>query len=667
MKGILKTVIAASCVGLLAFAQTAQAQGRRHFVDKEQQVKITSISNIGGFVGNRIELNRDVYLKNFPIERYVDFIVKRQHTAWDWTKAEQHGKWLESSLLSGLQGHDQALLDKMKKELHEIIASQEPDGYLGATAKSFRSADRPTRGMDAYELYFVFHALITIYEQSGDEAALRSVKALADYYLNNFGDGKKEFWPSDMRAPENWHKQINGLSEFAGHGVHYSLEGTLLCDPITRLYEVTGEKKYLDWSRWVVKNIDKWSGWDTFSRLDSVADGTLTVDKLQPYVHAHTLHMNLMGFLRLYKCTGDASLLRKVVGAWKDIEKRQMYITGGVSVAEHYEHDYVKPMSGNIVETCATMSWMQLTQMLLEITGDPTYADYIERIAINHVFAAQDAKLGTCRYHTAPNGMTPDGYFHGPDCCTASGHRIISLMPTFFYAQNGSKFYINQYFPASYSDKRIAFEVDGDYPYTESFSIRITANSKGKEEINLRMPKWCDAPSVRLNGKAVAGVKSGEYAKISRQWKKGDVIELSFPMQLRWVRRENHSEYNIWHQPSGEIMYNSSPAKRVPYALLRGPVVYALDMVWNAGVCPDNVDIARDVRYDTSKTPVQVPETEADRKQYISPLYKAEGFYDNRPVTFTLVPFASIGKWWRDGATEPAHHANAFSYAIWVY
>jgi len=34
--------------------------------------------------------------------------------------------------------------------------------------------------------------------------------------------------------------------------------------------------------------------------------------------------------------------------------QRQMYITGGVSVADHYEHDYVKPLSGNIVETCAT-------------------------------------------------------------------------------------------------------------------------------------------------------------------------------------------------------------------------------------------------------------------------------------------------------------------------
>ena len=60
------------------------------------------------------------------------------------------------------------------------------------------------------------------------------------------------------------------------------------------------------------------------------------------------------------------------------------------------------------VETCATMSWMQLTQQLLELTGESKYADAMERLMINHVFAAQDCESGVCRYHTAPNGSKPD-------------------------------------------------------------------------------------------------------------------------------------------------------------------------------------------------------------------------------------------------------------------
>ena len=77
----------------------------------ERPVPISSIKDIKGFFGYRMEVNRN-YLKDFPIDKYVDFVVQRQHTAWDWTKAEQHGKWIESAYLSGIQRNDKALLDK---------------------------------------------------------------------------------------------------------------------------------------------------------------------------------------------------------------------------------------------------------------------------------------------------------------------------------------------------------------------------------------------------------------------------------------------------------------------------------------------------------------------------------------------------------------------------
>ena len=162
----------------------------------EMSVKVSEVSNIGGFIGQRMQLNREVYLKKFPIDQYVDYVVNRQHTGWDWTRAEQHGKWIESAYLSAIQGKDKQLYAKAQKELYRIINSQEPNGYLGATAKSYRSAKRPIRGMDPYELYFVFHALETVYEETGDKKALKSAKRLADYFLENFGPGKNEFWPS---------------------------------------------------------------------------------------------------------------------------------------------------------------------------------------------------------------------------------------------------------------------------------------------------------------------------------------------------------------------------------------------------------------------------------------------------------------------------------------
>ena len=142
----------------------------------ENPVPVSLVKNVTGFYGERMKLNRDVYLKNFPIDKYVDFIVERQHTTWDWTKAEQHGKWLESAYLSAIQSGDSELMSKARTVLKRIVESQEENGYLGATARSYRSDKRPVRGMDAYELYFVFHAFITVYEQTGDKDALAAVE-----------------------------------------------------------------------------------------------------------------------------------------------------------------------------------------------------------------------------------------------------------------------------------------------------------------------------------------------------------------------------------------------------------------------------------------------------------------------------------------------------------
>lgn len=657
---ILKTIAVAFAA---AIAMPAAADSHDKVTLLETPVKVAEVSDIQGFIGSRMKLNRDTYLKNFPIDQYVDFVVNRQHTAWIWTQAEQHGKWIESAYLSAIQSKDKALLNKAHKELYRIIASQEPNGYLGATAKSYRSAKRPIRGMDPYELYFVFHAFETVYEETGDKTALKSVERLADYFLNNFGPGKNEFWASkELRAPENHHKILSGTSDFAGHSVHYAWEGTLLCDPMARLYEITGKKKYLDWSKWVVSNIDRWGGWDAFSRLDSVADGKLGVDKLQPYVHSHTFHMNFMGFLRLYRITGDKSLLRKVEGAWRDIANRQMYITGGVSVAEHYEHDYVKPLSGNIIETCATMSWMQLTQMLLQLTGDTKYADAMERLMINHVFAAQDAATGTCRYHTAPNGDKPDGYFHGPDCCTASGHRIISLLPTFFYAERGKKFYINQYVDSHYEGKDFQFVISGNYPANEQ--IALTVGKGADRELNLRIPSWCNNPSVQLNGKQIDGVRPGSYLTINRKWQNGDKLTITFPMEEKWVKREHHSDYEKYYLAGGEIMYKEKPTNHIPYAFLRGPVVYCADMVWNPQLHNDDCNIDKDLRVDVSQLPTPVAKPDASM---MTECFKAKATYKGSPVEITLTPFANIGQWWRNGETQPQHGADAFTYGIWMY
>jgi hypothetical protein len=97
-----------------------------------------------------------------------------------------------------------------------------------------------------------------------------------------------------------------------------------------------------------------------------------------------------------------------------------------------------------------------------------------------------------------------------------------------------------------------------DYP--ESGRVKFVFDPEKDEcfSFKVRVPRWCRNPSVRINGKeATYKYKSGMLLNLPRVWRKGDTVELDFPMEVRTVRGRKRQ--------SGR------------FAVMRGPVVYALD------------------------------------------------------------------------------------------
>jgi hypothetical protein len=111
-------------------------------------------------------------------------------------------------------------------------------------------------------------------------------------------------------------------------------------------------------------------------------------------------------------------------------------------------------------------------------------------------------------------------------------------------------------------------------------------------------------------------------------------------------------------------MYKEEPTDRIPYAFLRGPVVYCVDMVWNKQLCNDDVDFNRSIKMNVSKLPTRIAKPD---DSLMGPAYQAEANYMGRDVKLTLTPFCNIGQWWRDGEQKPDKRTRAFTYAIWLY
>lgn len=638
-----RVLLCALCVSVVGSALAAEAPLA------QTPLPPGAVSDISGFLGERLKGNADHLLK-FDVGRFVKMAEERTYRDWFWI-GEQPGKWLEAAILAAEQQGNAELRQKAEDVLTRLIAAQEPGGYLGITDPKIRDGLRPLRGMDAYELYFTLHALVTAKERWGSDDALAAAERLGDYFIARIAPGQAEFFP----VP----KEVT----IAGHPEHFGLEGALLAHPMARLARVSGERKYLDWSQWVVSRMDRWSGCGTLSNLDKVADGTLRLNEIQPNVHAHTLHMNLLGLLEQARATGDRALVRKAMAAWSEIAASRTYVTGGVSVGETYRAEHDLPNTGNVCETCATMSWLELNARLLELTGDPAHADVIERVIWNHLPAAQTADGDGWRYHTPLNGWKPEGYYTGPDCCSSSGPRSLAALPTFLYGRTRDGVAINQYVPSTLrttlaSGTELTLRQATDYPTGERVEIEVSPAKPERFALRLRLPAWCERPAVTVNGQPVAERPRREatFAAIAREWQAGDRVAVTLPMAPRWYAGQRGNEGR--------------------FCLLRGPLVYALDTAWCDPATRRAIvgDAAGDpfpglagLAAGAAGVPPAESQAEAPSPRLLGPAYRVRiALADGQRALATMLPFANVGMWYRDEAEKRERKGRRDGYAVWL-
>jgi len=119
------------------------------------------------------------------------------------------------------------------------------------------------------------------------------------------------------------------------------------------------------------------------------------------------------------------------------------------------------------------------------------------------------------------------------------------------------------------SSAKIHISQQTDYPW--SGNIRFEIQTAGKFGLYLRKLGWCEAEvTLTVNEEIVQPeFTSGNYIRVEREWKTGDILELGMPM---FVRKMASHPFVVENQ--GRV------------ALMRGPLVY----------CLENIDHSIDVR-----------------------------------------------------------------------
>jgi len=197
--------------------------------------------------------------------------------------------------------------------------------------------------------------------------------------------------------------------------------------PVVRLWRATGDERFLDFARFVAARLEGESGPRVASSLRAgrgvheVANGK-----------AYEMLSVLCGRLDLARATGEEEIADAATVAFEDIVKHHLYVTGGLSFEEYFRAPATAPSTGDVSETCALVTWMQLCAELFKLTGERRFLAPFERAAWNHLLAAQRPDGAAFCYFTPLAGRR----IHRTDltCCGSSGPRGLALVPQLIFA-----------------------------------------------------------------------------------------------------------------------------------------------------------------------------------------------------------------------------------------
>ena len=503
-------------------------------------------TELGGLIDERVmSLIKNHYMKLNLENRWLRIFREREemletNTRPGW-RYEGVGKLLDAASLFSVYSCDTAVAARTRTLFESLSASMDDNGYIGFFKVRPDNAQQ-YRNWTFHEQEYLLLGFIRNYLCTGNPRALASARRLADYFMKVF--------PTVENGIDSEHpaRKINtgGFPE-----------------PFLLLYGLTGDRRYLAFASDTPHGSDrdeirhdslrKWrQGWDEWPN------------------HVYVMTSRTYAQTELYRIDGDTGLMemsKRLHDAFYGIEGGA-YILGSVSRDEHFTRD--QRGDRYIVESCATAYLLRWLDSMLRLEGDFANGDRMERAIYNALFAAMSpdgSKIRCALPFSGERQYDPRG---AGFCCCGNFRRAVAELPQkVAYVSADGMIAVNLYAPFEkkfdIGEESVVLKCETDYP--TSGEVKFTVLSDVFVPLAFRIPIWSQAESSwSVNGSPEGkAVPDGNgLLVLKREWKKGDVVRLSFPMRWRLVR--------------GRCV------QRGRVALMRGPVLFCVGKDQNQDV-----------------------------------------------------------------------------------
>ena len=508
---------------------------------------------------------------------------KKGELAW---AGEYAGKWLDSAALSVPDTDDRQLGRAVAQFASELIATQEPDGYLGIEPPA-RRRQGSDWDWEVWNVKYAMAGLLTHFETSQDAASLNAAVRCGEWLINQFGIVSSADHPF-------FHSTMDGGSN------------VIVIDQFARLYRFTGEQRFLEFANAVV------AYYPPFQTMRSTQQA--------PLWHAYNLVSYLGGVIELALASNCKTELRWIEKVWEDITNRHLYPTGSIGFSEHLSETAPNDTAvengeppRHHQETCATVEWVLFNALLYKATGRVRYIDHMEQTIYNSLLAAQSLDGLQWMYFTPLR--YEKRWFTGPtSCCYWSGPRGIARLPGWVYALDNKGLYVNLFESSEANLQLDQSEVTvrqvSLYPAIGKVTLEVAPAAPIAFILRLRILPHLRDVHFKLNGKRVSPDSATDgYFGFRRIWSRGDRIEMEFEIPVM-VSDFLNQHYGI---------------------IVRGPEVMSVDQ-------QDNPDLDLDHVILHEQTILRSIDSVYGRRRY-----QGEVTVDGRSVEVIFTPYADCG------------------------
>jgi uncharacterized protein len=461
-------------------------------------------------------------------------------------------KWTEAVGFTLQSGPYPELRASSQKFIDDVVAAQQPNGYLntyyvGDKAAQSMTVQTQTTGHELYNMGHYLQGAIAFYRGTGDPKMLDAgIRFVDDFLLPSYG-------PAPLKPIVSGHPEI----EMA----------------LVELYRTTGDKRQLQLAGYILSGDDRLQLEPR--RTIYMYSGTPFTARTKLEGHAVRAMYACCGATDYYMETGEATYLKTLNNLWNDMTSTKMYVTGGVgsrAAGEAFGDAYELPNARAYGESCAAIGNLMWNWRMLAVTGDAKFTDVMERALYNGINSGMslDGTLYCYRNPLAFDPATGDkirNTWYDTTCCPPNLERTFAALPGYFYSTSSDGIYVHLYDNSELdwhleNGTGLKITQKTNYPWDGSVEIGLAPAVASEFTLYLRIPGWAERAQVSLNGKAVAGAKPGEYLPIRRKWAAGDVLHLKMEMTPQVIEANPHVV-----EDAGRV------------AVQRGPLVYCLEQL----------------------------------------------------------------------------------------